>query len=59
MVKDSSIIRKGAGKKGDPHLYSLSREVSDIDKKPDSNNSGFLVPTIDAEPEKGGRKPLF
>jgi hypothetical protein len=59
MAKDNSVTRKGAGKKGDPHLYSLSREVSDIDKKPDSNNSGFLVPTIDAEPEKGGRKPLF
>ena len=57
MIKDHSVIGKGAGKRGDPHLYSLSRKTSDTEQKVAAENSGFLVPTIDAEPEN--QKPDF
>lgn len=40
MVKAGTVVRKGAGKKGNPYLYSLASE-----------NSSFLVPTIYRELE--------
>jgi len=41
LVEDGTVVRSGAGKKGDPYLYELS---------------GFLVPTLYAEPENQNPK---
>ncbi len=44
LVDGQALDRKGAGKRGDPYLYSLS-EIA-----------GLLVPTIYREPENQKRK---
>jgi hypothetical protein len=51
MVKDNSVTRKGAGKKGDPHLYSLPVDADQPEQKCDLENAGIVVPTIYREPE--------
>lgn len=51
LVDGQALDRKGAGKRGDPYLYSLSEKAS------------LLVPTIYREPEnqkrKNGENPYF
>ncbi len=51
MVTDQTVTRKGAGKKGDPHLYALPSDANETAQKPNSQSSGFLVPSICAELE--------
>ena len=49
MFKDGRLIREGLGKKGEPHLYSVSGNAE---------NAGILVPGIYREPAEP-EKPAF